>query len=147
MLIASAIVLVLGAIGYQRIKKEPATSISSENVAFPAKAEFQGEIELKNKLTPNQQTLFENAKNRKKQKTKRAVKKLLSSPKTISHGRYVEGLFFCLLKNDDYKKHLKQMSPQHKRSLLTHCNNVWPCLLYTSPSPRDATLSRMPSSA
>ena len=29
--------------------------------------------------------------------------------------------------------------------------NVWgtemPCLLYTSPSPRDATLSRMPSSA
>ena len=24
---------------------------------------------------------------------------------------------------------------------------VWPCLLYTSPSPRDATLSRMPSSA
>ena len=25
--------------------------------------------------------------------------------------------------------------------------NVTPCLLYTSPSPRDATLSRMPSSA
>ena len=25
--------------------------------------------------------------------------------------------------------------------------NVWTCLLYTSPSPRDATLSRMPSSA
>ena len=30
------------------------------------------------------------------------------------------------------------------------CNNevpVYGCLLYTSPSPRDATLSRMPSSA
>ena len=26
-------------------------------------------------------------------------------------------------------------------------NLVWGCLLYTSPSPRDATLSRMPSSA
>ena len=26
-------------------------------------------------------------------------------------------------------------------------NEVWICLLYTSPSPRDATLSRMPSSA
>ena len=26
-------------------------------------------------------------------------------------------------------------------------NEVWNCLLYTSPSPRDATLSRMPSSA
>ena len=25
--------------------------------------------------------------------------------------------------------------------------NFWSCLLYTSPSPRDATLSRMPSSA
>ena len=25
--------------------------------------------------------------------------------------------------------------------------NCWSCLLYTSPSPRDATLSRMPSSA
>ena len=24
---------------------------------------------------------------------------------------------------------------------------VWPCLLYTSPSPRDRTRSRMPSSA
>ena len=24
---------------------------------------------------------------------------------------------------------------------------IWGCLLYTSPSPRDATLSRMPSSA
>ena len=26
-------------------------------------------------------------------------------------------------------------------------NDIWGCLLYTSPSPRDATLSRMPSSA
>ena len=25
--------------------------------------------------------------------------------------------------------------------------DLWGCLLYTSPSPRDATLSRMPSSA
>ena len=26
-------------------------------------------------------------------------------------------------------------------------DDIHPCLLYTSPSPRDATLSRMPSSA
>ena len=26
-------------------------------------------------------------------------------------------------------------------------NNVWACLLYTSPNPRDGLLSRMPSSA
>ena len=34
--------------------------------------------------------------------------------------------------------------------LYNHSDNAnagWDCLLYTSPSPRDATLSRMPSSA
>ena len=30
---------------------------------------------------------------------------------------------------------------------LLNAKGVKPCLLYTSPSPRDATLSRMPSSA
>ena len=38
-----------------------------------------------------------------------------------------------------------------KEKLDTHIIVVWvdneACLLYTSPSPRDATLSRMPSSA
>ena len=29
----------------------------------------------------------------------------------------------------------------------TRSTHIWTCLLYTSPSPRDATLSRMPSSA
>ena len=33
------------------------------------------------------------------------------------------------------------------RRLMTHFDRVDTCLLYTSPSPRDATLSRMPSSA
>ena len=32
-------------------------------------------------------------------------------------------------------------------SSATYVIESWPCLLYTSPSPRDATLSRMPSSA
>ena len=30
---------------------------------------------------------------------------------------------------------------------VNYTKNVMSCLLYTSPSPRDATLSRMPSSA
>ena len=34
--------------------------------------------------------------------------------------------------------------PQTKDETL---EDLWGCLLYTSPSPRDATLSRMPSSA
>ena len=31
--------------------------------------------------------------------------------------------------------------------LLAHMDTVYPCLLYTSPSPRDLSTSRMPSSA
>ena len=32
-------------------------------------------------------------------------------------------------------------------AIATQTVRSWDCLLYTSPSPRDATLSRMPSSA
>ena len=35
----------------------------------------------------------------------------------------------------------------HSTVLLKLRDKFWICLLYTSPSPRDATLSRMPSSA
>ena len=41
-------------------------------------------------------------------------------------------------------------NPRRIRSLQVHgtpVEQIWACLLYTSPSPRDATLSRMPSSA
>ena len=34
-----------------------------------------------------------------------------------------------------------------KRDVISALNEIISCLLYTSPSPRDATLSRMPSSA
>ena len=55
-----------------------------------------------------------------------------------------------LLRDPDTSYYLRQ----EKDGLLLgpyeyHCKAHWmtPCLLYTSPSPRDATLSRMPSSA
>ena len=38
-----------------------------------------------------------------------------------------------------------EVPPQRARHFFL--DQVMPCLLYTSPSPRDATLSRMPSSA
>ena len=44
-----------------------------------------------------------------------------------------------IVKNEDLKKTILEMK-EHEEE---HCI----CLLYTSPSPRDATLSRMPSSA
>ena len=38
-------------------------------------------------------------------------------------------------------------TPNDNQSIWTFNDNQNGCLLYTSPSPRDATLSRMPSSA
>ena len=46
---------------------------------------------------------------------------------------------------ENYNNSLK--SPQSRRLYKTLENEVYPCLLYTSPSPRDGLLSRMPSSA
>ena len=40
---------------------------------------------------------------------------------------------------------LKPFDDPENRKVRDHCH--YSCLLYTSPSPRDATLSRMPSSA
>ena len=42
---------------------------------------------------------------------------------------------------------LKESNCFSKILALTSSNSPKTCLLYTSPSPRDATLSRMPSSA
>ena len=39
------------------------------------------------------------------------------------------------------------LSDESPESLVNRVDAVFFCLLYTSPSPRDATLSRMPSSA
>ena len=38
-------------------------------------------------------------------------------------------------------------SVENLKSKIKDCDGASICLLYTSPSPRDATLSRMPSSA
>ena len=45
--------------------------------------------------------------------------------------------------------HMDQMAKQgvHLKNAFVTTSLCSPCLLYTSPSPRDATLSRMPSSA
>ena len=51
---------------------------------------------------------------------------------------------------DDVKQY--RLDPEREQELVNcagECTFCWAnnCLLYTSPSPRDATLSRMPSSA
>ena len=59
-------------------------------------------------------------------------------------------LVFELWENQGHKpwKKYKYAKPEVKISKETRFDLcLWSCLLYTSPSPRDATLSRMPSSA
>ena len=51
--------------------------------------------------------------------------------------------------NGYYRLELNDSSNQTIHTISGTVGNTlyWDCLLYTSPSPRDATLSRMPSSA
>ena len=51
-------------------------------------------------------------------------------------------------RDDEWRKPLREViAGCRARSLGYEIDKTHPCLLYTSPSPRDATLSRMPSSA
>ena len=46
------------------------------------------------------------------------------------------------------RRTVRRAGKYHKPELLAvRIKEVWTCLLYTSPSPRDGLLSRMPSSA
>ena len=47
----------------------------------------------------------------------------------------------------NYGEHIKLFLDNVKKPIITTLHTVQPCLLYTSPSPRDGLLSRMPSSA
>ena len=49
--------------------------------------------------------------------------------------------------SDEYPTIIEQLEEAHRQQLLISRSLGNTCLLYTSPSPRDATLSRMPTSA
>ena len=67
---------------------------------------------------------------------------LYNKKKQTSFERCLNDLFRSL------RNILSLKNPQHTKmkTITIIINNIY-CLLYTSPSPRDATLSRMPSSA
>ena len=60
-------------------------------------------------------------------------------------------------RDPEYKQHEQEWMEEHRADWASRYNGsgaseviperVWTCLLYTSPSPRDGLLSRMPSSA
>ena len=53
----------------------------------------------------------------------------------------------CSVFDPDYKAYKEQQAAAATNAVPSPVNNPYGCLLYTSPSPRDGLLSRMPSSA
>ena len=73
---------------------------------------------------------------------------LLSVPESSQMGQYGFENDDVVLEIDGKQIVSKKFSKTMKQLKAgEHQATVWRCLLYTSPSPRDATLSRMPSSA
>jgi len=62
---------------------------------------------------------------------------------------YPKGMCFHIVGKEILRRHELQLGkwPFVRAAWEESELNLYPCLLYTSPSPRDATLSRMPSSA
>ena len=65
---------------------------------------------------------------------------------SISHFPMLSVGMNCALGPDVMRPHIEELSKIATPYISCH-PNAGTCLLYTSPSPRDATLSRMPSSA
>ena len=68
---------------------------------------------------------------------------------TVPHSKFKLELS-KLLKNEGYISDVKVIEESSKKEIqidLKYSEEGAPCLLYTSPSPRDGLLSRMPSSA
>ena len=65
----------------------------------------------------------------------------------------VQAIYQMLFNDDSVAKVIDQFKDEHKtkkvdfKMFSMSLRSINSCLLYTSPSPRDATLSRMPSSA
>ena len=78
------------------------------------------------------------------------ARKRLTSPLFLERYRQILKPGGCIhLKTDSPLLHAYTLEviAEHKLNLHEQSDNVYTCLLYTSPSPRDRTRSRMPSSA
>ena len=58
------------------------------------------------------------------------------------------GVSYAIVGHSEPRKYFSESDEQiNKRAVFAQSSGLTPCLLYTSPSPRDRSLSRMPSSA
>ena len=86
--------------------------------------------------------LVVNNEKRKADLTRPIDLSLTSKIKNSFKAWYVDEIQINVIKNGDFVGSVKQGGSVNFKELLIN-----PCLLYTSPSPRDRTRSRMPSSA
>ena len=66
---------------------------------------------------------------------------------TNEYLKILENLKLKLVKVIDTHIHADHITALNELNKRTSCTRIMGCLLYTSPSPRDGLLSRMPSSA
>ena len=66
-------------------------------------------------------------------------------PPGVDEAAYIKASWLTAIVNGE--KYCKFINPEKAIQILGTMIGGYNCLLYTSPSPRDATLSRMPSSA
>ena len=82
-------------------------------------------------ISPRTVTMDRNARSGQHQRRK-AIEGRAKSAEAID--------FFNVLTSPELLEATEALTPEHRE-------RMYPCLLYTSPSPRDRTRSRMPSSA
>ena len=91
-------------------------------------------------VRPFLETYCINCHGEDKQKGDRRFEHLTGNPKTLDDAESLQEILDQLNLAEMPPEDEKQPKPEETQQVVT-------CLLYTSPSPRDATLSRMPSSA
>ena len=80
--------------------------------------------------------------------TTEELEEALAILKEVSGEAKIHHLVRVLDEDHDGNINLEELAEvRPPQSQVPSLSQVYPCLLYTSPSPRDATLSRMPSSA
>ena len=125
------------------------------NGRFPAETQTQPETEPESPLVPKprlaaRQRVRENCLGACLHHSPRRARRLVTSRAHDARPAQAQRCVFLEVAGGDAPTRVFSHAPRSPRSparnVISRTHSI-PCLLYTSPSPRDATLSRMPSSA